>query len=340
MGLEGKPHEPLRLGILSTAAINRLLIPPAKASPLVELVGVASRSEPRARDYAREWELEKAWGSYEAMLADDAVEAVYISLPNREHVPWTLRALEAGKHVLCEKPLTRHPAEIESIWSLAESRELVATEAFMWRHNPQTKQFAELVAGGAVGKLQFVRSAFSFAMVDPEKNVRMRKDLEGGSLMDIGTYCVSAIRLLAGEPEAVYGEQVRGGQDVDVRFTGVLRCADGVRGSFYSSFETPSRKDLEAVGSEGVLVLHDPWHAWRGGIELLRSDEDEPESIEVEEADSYLLELEDFALAVRGEREPLLGRDDAFGQARALAALYLSAEEGRPVELGELDREI
>ncbi len=336
MGLE---MEAVRLGIISTADINRLVIPPAKASPLVEPIAVASRDEKRASDYARKWGIKRAFGSYDALLADPDIEAVYISLPNHEHVPWMLRALEAGKHVLCEKPLTRHPAEIEAVWGLAKSRGLQVTEAFMWRHNPQTKRFAELACEGAVGELQFVRSLFSFAMSDRETNVRMKPEWEGGSLMDVGSYCVSGIRLLAGEPEAVYGEQVIGGEGVDVRFSGLLRFESGVRALFYSSFETPVRMELEAIGSEGVLRLRDPWHG-RGGIELQREEEQESEPIEVEKVDSYLLELEDFARAIRGEKEPLLGRVDALGQARALAALYLSAEEGRPVELSELDREI
>jgi xylose dehydrogenase (NAD/NADP) len=332
--------EPVRLGIVSTAGINRHLIPPAQASPLVDLVAVASRDAARASDYASEWEIGRSYGSYDALLADGDVEAVYISLPNHEHVPWTLRSLEAGKHVLCEKPLTRHPAEVETVWGLAESRGLVACEAFMWRHNPQTKQFAALVDDGAIGELQFVRSLFSFAMSDPATNVRMKPELKGGSLMDVGTYCVSGIRLLAGEPETVYGEQVLGGGGVDVRFSGLMRYPSGVRGLFYSSFESPSRKELEAIGSEGVLRLHDPWHAWRGGIELQREEEAGSERIEVEPGDSYLLELEDFARAIRGERQPLLGRVDALGQARSLAALYISADEGRPVGLSELDREV
>ncbi|MGD0167522.1 MAG: Gfo/Idh/MocA family oxidoreductase [Gaiellaceae bacterium] len=332
--------EPVRLGIVSTASINRLVIPPAKASPLIEPIAVASRNEKRANDYAREWNLERAYGSYDALLADPDVEAVYISLPNHEHVPWTLRVLEAGKHVLCEKPLTRHPCEIETVWSLAEARNLQVAEAFMWRHNPQTKRFAELVSEGAVGELQFVRSLFSYAMSDPATDVRMKREWEGGSLMDIGTYCVSGVRLLAGEPVSVYGEQVSGGDGVDVRFSGLMSFDKGVRGLVYSSFETPSRKELEAIGSEGVLRLHDPWHAWRGGIELQREEEKGSERIEVETGDSYRFELEDFARAIRGESEPLLGYADALGQARALAALYLSAEEGRPVELAELDREV
>jgi predicted dehydrogenase len=331
--------EPVKLGIVSTAGINRLVIPPAKASPLVDLIAVASRDGKRASEYAREWEIGRAHGSYDELLADSDLEAVYISLPNHEHVPWTLRSLEAGKHVLCEKPLTRHPAEIEAVWSLAESRGLQVAEAFMWRHIPQTKRFAELVAEGAIGELQFVRSLFSFAMSDPRTNVRMKPEWEGGSLMDVGTYCVSGIRLLAGEPVSVYGEQVLGGDGVDVRFNGLMRYESDARGLFYSSFETPERKELEAIGSEGVLRLHDPWHAWRGGIELQREEEKGSEMIEVETGDAYRLELEDFARAIRGEKEPLLGRADALGQARALAALYLSAGEGRPVELSELERE-
>jgi xylose dehydrogenase (NAD/NADP) len=330
--------EPVRLGVLSTAGINRLVIPPAKASPLVDLVAVASRDDKRAHDYAREWSIRRSFGSYDALLADPEIEAVYISLPNHEHVPWTLRSLEAGKHVLCEKPLSRHSLEIESVWDLAAAKGLQVAEAFMWRHNPQTRRFAELVAEGAIGELQFVRSLFSFSMTDPATNVRMKKEWEGGSLMDVGTYCVSGVRLLAGEPASVYGEQVAGGDGVDVRFGGLMRYESGVRALFYSSFGAPSRKELEAIGSEGVLRLHDPWHAWRGGIELQREEERGSERIEVEKADSYQLELEDFAAAIRGLSEPLLGRADALGQARVLAALYLSAEEGRPVELAELDR--
>ncbi len=330
--------EPVRLGIISTADINRHVVRPAKASPEIDLIAVSSRDETRAREYAREWEIARAYGSYEGLLADPDVEAVYISLPNAGHVEWTLKALEAGKHVLVEKPLSRYPGEVEAIWDLADSRGLQVAEAFMWRHNPQTKRFADLVQRGAVGKLQVVRSLFSFAMKDPETNVRMRRELEGGSLMDVGTYCVNGARLLAGEPIFVYGEQVLGGDGVDVRFSGLMRFEGDVRALFYSSFETPLRKELEAIGTEGVLRLSDPWHAWQGGIELQRSDESDPELMEVEKADSYQLELEDLARAIRGQGPPLLGRRDALGQARALAALYRSADEGRPVGLSELDQ--
>jgi xylose dehydrogenase (NAD/NADP) len=330
----------VRLGLLSTANINRLVIDGARAAERVELTAVASRERSRAEQYARRHAIPRAHGSYEALLADPEVDLVYISLPNSMHVEWTLRSLEAGKHVLVEKPLTAHPDEVDRVWDLAETRGLQVMEAFMWRHVPQTKRFAELVREGAIGQLQMVRAAFSYAMTDTDVNVRMSAALEGGSLMDVGCYCVSGIRLLAGEPISVYGEQLLGGDGVDVRFAGAMRMRDEVRAQFYCSFETPIRKELEAVGSEGVLRISDPWHGWRPGIELTRAAPgennegvSETERLEFEKADPYALELDDLARAIKGKGAPLLGRDDAKGQARALEALYRSAREGRPVGL-------
>src|SRR5215208_1770343 len=162
----GSSVEPVKWGIISTAHINRLVIPGAKASPKVDLVAVASRDQARADEYAREWGIGRAHGSYEALLADPEIEAVYISLPNNLHVEWSIRALEAGKHVLCEKPLTRRVAA-------AEQAGRVLSEAFMYRHNPQTKRLESLVDSGAIGELRLVRAAFSFAMYD-EQNIRLR----------------------------------------------------------------------------------------------------------------------------------------------------------------------
>jgi len=332
--------DPVRYGIISTAAINEMIIQGARASETVSLIAVSSRDESRAHEYAHEWGIERSYGSYQAMLADPDIEAVYISLPNSLHVEWTLRALEAGKHVLVEKPITRRPAEVDRIWDLAEARGLQVTEAFSWRRMPQTARFKQLVEDGAIGTLQLVRSVFTFPMPDPKTNVRMFPDLEGGALMDVGVYPVSGSRLLAGEPVCVYGEQVLGGHGVDVRFSGLMQFAGDVRALFYCSFETPLCQELEAIGSEGIVRSLDPWHGGQGAIELLRGEERERELIKVEIGDGYRLELEDLARAVRGEGRPLLGREDAAGQARALAALYLSADEGRSVKLAELDREV
>jgi D-xylose 1-dehydrogenase (NADP+, D-xylono-1,5-lactone-forming) len=195
----------VKWGIVSTADINRKVIPGAHASEKVELLAVASRDQKRADAYAREWEIPRAYGSYEALLADPDVEAVYISLPNTMHVEWSIKALEAGKHVLCEKPFTRHPEEVDTAFDAAERTGRLLSEAFMYRHNPQTKKLAELVQGGAIGELRLVRSAFSYSLYDHE-NIRLRTDVEGGALMDVGCYCVSGSRLLGGEPVAVHGE--------------------------------------------------------------------------------------------------------------------------------------
>ncbi|MEO9176822.1 MAG: Gfo/Idh/MocA family oxidoreductase, partial [Gaiellales bacterium] len=175
-----------RFGILSTARINRKIIEGAAGSDSVELVAVASRDRARADDYAREWGIPRAHGSYDALLADPDVDAVYISLPNSMHCEWSIRALEAGKHVLCEKPMSSSPAEVEVVFDVAERHGLVCMEAFMWRHSPQSRRLATLVAEGAIGELRLVRSAFTYPLVDGEHTVQMRPELDGGSLMDIG----------------------------------------------------------------------------------------------------------------------------------------------------------
>jgi D-xylose 1-dehydrogenase (NADP+, D-xylono-1,5-lactone-forming) len=321
---------PVRWGIVSTAHINRLVIPPAQASEKVDLIAVASRDDSRARAYAQEWGIERSYGTYEALLEDPDVEAVYISLPNSLHCPWSIRALEAGKHVLCEKPLSRRAAEVEEAFAVAERAGRILMEAFMYRHNPQMRELERLVADGAIGSLRLVRAAFGFTMRDPE-NVRMLPDVDGGGLMDVGCYCVSGCRLLAGEPEHVYGEQVIGPTGVDVVFAGTMRFANDVVGEFDCGLALPERDELEALGDAGSLFLDDPWHARQPVIEVRRDGD--VERIELEPADSYGLELENLSDAIRGRAEPLLGRDDAMGQARAIEALYRSAETGAAVAL-------
>jgi D-xylose 1-dehydrogenase (NADP+, D-xylono-1,5-lactone-forming) len=317
-------------GFLSTANINRKVLAGARESGAVDVVAVASRDQARADAYAREHRIERAHGSYEALLEDPEVEAVYISLPNSLHVEWSIRALQAGKHVLCEKPLTRREREAEEAFDAADDAGRILMEAFMYRHNPQTRRLTELVGEGAIGRLQLVRAAFSFP-VQGEGNVRLNAALDGGSLMDVGCYCISGARLLAGEPERVYGEQVVEDAGVDVLFCGTMRFEGGVVAQFDSGLFLPHRDELEAIGDEGSLFLDDPWHCTSPGILLRR--EDGEEAIPVEAADSYRLEIENMSAAIRGEAEPLLGREDALGQARALEALYRSAGEGVPVSL-------
>ena len=322
--------EPVRFGVLSTANINEKVLGGARASDRVEIVAVASREQDRADAYARANGIPRAYGSYDALLADPQLEAVYISLPNSLHVEWSVRALDAGKHVLCEKPLSRREADVERAFDAADRAGRLLTEAFMWRHNPQTAKLQELVGSGAIGEVRQIRAAFSFTLTD-EQNIRLRADVEGGALMDVGCYCVSGARLLAGEPEAVFGMQVTGPTGVDVRFAGVLRFPNHVIAQFHCGLDLPAESRLEPIGSRGSIVLRDPWHARKPGLEVRRDDASE--WVDVELANSYRLELENLAAAIRGVGEPLLGRDDALGQARVIEALYRSAATGAVVSL-------
>jgi predicted dehydrogenase len=315
-------------GFLSTANINDKLLAGAAESDRADVIAVASRDAARAEAYARERGIERAYGSYEELLADPDVEAVYISLPNSLHVEWSIRALEAGKHVLCEKPLSRRAADVERAFDVAEESGRLLMEAFMYRHNPQTARLKELAEGGVIGRLRLVRAAFSFPLTDGE-NVRLNSSLDGGGLMDVGCYCVSGTRLLGGEPERVYGEQVLGESGVDELFAGTMRLPGDVLAQFDAGLVLPVRDELEAIGEDGSLFLDDPWHGKRPVIELRTAGG--VEEIAVEPADSYRLQLENMSDAIRGEAEPLLGREDAVGQARTIEALYRSATECRPV---------
>jgi predicted dehydrogenase len=322
--------DPVSGGLLSTARINGAVINGARASELADVVAVASRDGERARDYAERFGIPRAHASYEALLADPDVDAVYVSLPNGLHVEWTIRALEAGKHVLCEKPMDRRPAAVARAFDVAEREGLVLSEAFMWRHNPQSKRLQEMLAEDAIGDVRLVRACFSFPLAADAVNVRLDAALDGGGLLDVGSYCVSGARLATGgEPVSALGSAVTGPSGVDTRFTGMLRFEGDVLATFDCGIDLPNRHELEIVGSRGRIVLADPWHCRAPLITIERDGT--AAVIELEPADSYRLELEDMAAAIAGERPPLLGRADALGQARAIAALELSAAEERAV---------
>jgi predicted dehydrogenase len=321
----------LRLGLLSTARINDSVLAAAAASDRVEVVAVASRDAGRAQAYARAHGLARAHGSYDALLEDPEVDAIYVPLPNGLHHEWTLRVLRAGKHVLCEKPYSRRPAEVEEAFSLAERSGLVLMEAFMYRHHPQSAIVAELVSGGVLGRLRAIRATFTFRL-ERADDARLRPELDGGSLLDVGCYCVSGSRLLAGEPVRVQGTQITGETGVDLAFHGLLVFADDVVAQIDSSFTLPRFQRFEAHGEEGSLLVEAPWRPDWGGALLLRRA-DETTRIEVPSADMFRLELENLADAVADRARPLLGGADALGQARALDALFRSAVEGRAVDL-------
>jgi predicted dehydrogenase len=228
--------------------------------------------------------------------------------------------------------MARDPAQVDEAFDAAERAGRVLMEAFMWRFHPATEQLVRLVSEGAIGNLRLVRCSFGFDIVGVDENVRWSGELEGGALMDVGCYCVSALRLLCGEPERVSGEAVAGGAGVDARFAGVLRFADDVLGLFDCGMDVTPLFGIEVVGDRGLLRSSDPWHGVSPALVLEPAD-GAPEPVTTVSVDPYCRELEAFAHAVREGGAPPLGREDALGQARTIAALYRAADEGRSVTL-------
>jgi predicted dehydrogenase len=321
--LERALIQPIRLGIIGAGRILSRFLPGADRSDAVDVVALASRDAERASAVAGTYGIPATHASYDALLADPGIDAVYICLPNSLHHAWTMRSLAAGKHVLCEKPYSTVAAEVDEAHDLADATGLVLTEGFMWRHGPHATSFAAELP--RIGELRTIRSTFSFVIAS-EDDVRLSRELAGGSLMDVGTYCVSASRLLAGrEPEAALGLAWPASSGVDERFSGILDFGDGLAATLTSGFRS-EHSSIEAIGAEGSLRLDDPF-AGRA-TRLIGTDGFE---VAIPQIDPYELELDDFAAAIRGEHPVRLGRADMLGQARALGALYDSAATGRRV---------
>ncbi len=314
--------DPVRWGVLGTGGITRRAVAGARRARGTEIVAIASRDGARARAAAQALGIPIAYGSYGELLTDRSVEAIYVALPNVLHHEWTLKAINHGKHVLCEKPYSRRPADVTEAFGAAEGRGVFLSEGYMWRHSPQVRLLKELLP--EIGDLCAVRATFSFVLTD-QANVRLRPDLEGGSLMDLGCYCVSAARLVSGEePQLAYGDAFLGTTGVDVQFSGILRFPSGVVAQFASGF-TSSHMSLEAIGTSGSLLLENPWHGMATELRL------NGKTLAVEPSDPYMLEFENASAAVQGRATPLLDGADALGQARALDALLNSASAGKPV---------
>jgi predicted dehydrogenase len=311
-------------GILGPGRIASRLMRDAGRGSNFSVVAAGSRSLDRAGEFASRFGIARAYGSYEQLLADPEVDAVYVGVPNSLHHPMTLMALAAGKHVLCEKPYSRHPELVLEAFDAAEAAGLLLMEAYMWRHSPQTRRFMELLP--EVGELVSIRSTFSFALTNTG-DARLVPALDGGVLMDVGCYPISGARLVTGaEPVRVFGEHTLGRSGVDERFSGLLRFPSGLVAEIAADFSSVQRS-LEVVGTGGTLLSRDPWLCELGGIEL--NGRSEP----VVPDDAYRLEMENLSAAILGRGRPLLGRADALAQARTIDALYRSAESGEAVSL-------
>jgi len=325
-------QKPLNWGLLSTAHINRALIKPLRISPRNRLAAVASRSQASADAYAKEWKIARAFGSYQSMLADPDIDVVYISLPNHLHAEWTINAVEAGKHVLCEKPMGLMPAEVEAMAHAAKKHGKVVAEAFMYRHHPQTLKVKELVESGAIGKLQLVRGSFTFKM-STDVNIRLVPELGGGSIWDVGCYPISYARFIVGaEPLEVFGQQVTGSTGIDDSFFGQMHFPGNVYAQFDSGFRTPYRTHIEVVGSDGTITVPSPF---KPGLneKILLMREDKVESIKIPKQELYIGEVEDMADAILLGKAPRISMTDSRANVAAISALLDSAKSGKPVTL-------
>jgi D-xylose 1-dehydrogenase (NADP+, D-xylono-1,5-lactone-forming) len=337
----------MRFGILGAARIAAgALIPAIKKSDNAEVVAVAARDAERAKAYAAEHGIPKAYGNYDEMLADPNIDAVYNPLPNSEHAPLSIRALEAGKHVLCEKSFTLSAAEAMQVDATAKRVGRQVMEAFMYRFHPQIQHAKDLITNGAIGELRLIRPTFSFSL-DRPTDIRWVKALGGGALYDIGTYCVNVSRTLAGaEPVRVWGtslltpEDHSGGGGTDSSFLGILDFGGELRSSFDCSFDQTFRQRVELVGTKGTLVLPDPFvpgrdtkgkdsgHGWAAPSLVLNG-----ETVASVAADQYQLMVEHFVRAARGEEALRYPAEEAVRQMKVLDALFESAKLGQWVKV-------
>jgi predicted dehydrogenase len=326
--MSGNKSAKVSWGLLGASGIaNRALATAIAESAHGSLVAVASRDPEKAGTFAAKHAIGRSYGSYEALLADKEVEVVYVSLPNSEHVTWAMRAVEAGKHVLCEKPMHCDASEVNRLYDAAERAGRIVMEAFMYRHHPDTQTLFRCVTNGDIGEVYHARAALSFSM-PLAGNIRLDPALHGGALMDLGCYAISALRILAGEPSRVSGVAIPGPTGVDMRATAFMKCPQGATATFNCGMDLPGQSGLEVIGSKGILRAE--WPFFRPFFPHI-----DPPKIEIRvglesrllpltDANPYVMQVDNLSRSIRSEEQPLLGRLDACAQARVIGALRRS----------------
>jgi predicted dehydrogenase len=322
----------LRWGFLSTARINDALFNPLRLSKRNQLLAVSSRSPDKAEAYARKNKIKRAYGSYQDLLADPEVDVIYNPLPNHMHAEWTIKAVQAGKHVLCEKPLALSVDEVDAISEAAEKYGKVVAEAFMYRTHAQSLKVKEIVDSGRLGRIKLIHGSFTFVMTKPD-DYRWNPEMGGGGLWDVGCYPLSFMRMvLAAEPTEVYGGEIIGPTGVDDVFTAQLRFPEDIFAQFDCSIKIPFHVFMEVIGEKGTLIIPKPFNpGLREKLFLIHADKNE--TIEVKGSPPYVSEVEDMADAVLLGKPPRVSLADSRGNVAAINALYKSAKTDKPVTL-------
>ena len=321
-----------RWGILGTGRIAGVLAEAIRQSDYCELAAVGSRDGARAAAFAAEQGAARSYGSYDELLADAEVQFVYNSLPNSLHHEWTIKAAEAGKHILCEKPLAVTIAEAEAMFAAAEAGGVLLMEAFMYRCHPQTARLRALVADGEIGELRLIHSTFSFSVTDAA-NIRLSAPLAGGGLMDVGCYCLNFSRTMAGAEPASAFAVARFGQDtgVDEHLAGTLAFPGGAIAQFDVGVKSAGRACAEIVGSEGRILVPNPWKPAEQSVITIEGKH--PRELQFDAKSSYVLEVDHFAQCVTAGAQPEVSKADSIANTAAICAVLQSAREGRPVAL-------
>jgi len=334
--------ERVKWGVLGNANIARVCVIPAiQKSRNGTVHALATRSPERAWPVAAEHGIEHIYDGYDALLEDPDIEAIYVPLPNHLHHPWTLKALNAGKHVLCEKPLACHARHAQEMAEAAEDNGLLLMEAFMYRFHPRSRRIKQMVDAGAIGTPLSVRAAFCYQMGEEslasEDNVRLRPEMGGGALLDIGCYCVSVARWMVGaEPTRVQAQAVYHPQGVDIHFVGTLRFPGGCLATMEASFVSALQQTYAVFGSDGAIELpHDAFVPWdRDALFTLRGrDEEVGKEQTVEGGDEYQIMVEHFSEAILGRTSLAYTPEDSVKNMEALEALAQAAQTGRSVTL-------
>ena len=324
-------HRPVKWGILSTANIARTqFLPALMDAHNAVLHAVGSRNLEKAREVAARFGASQAYGSYEELLRDPEIEAVYIPLPNSMHKAWTIKALRAGKHVLCEKPMALNVEECDEMLQAAEEEGRLFMEAFMYRFHPQIRKTEELLREGRIGEVQLIRGSFSFVLKD-ETNIRLIEEFGGGSAMDVGCYPIHLSNLLYGEvPHTVRASAVYrpSAPNVDLSMCAVLEYSGNRKTVIDSSFTMPDRQGVEIIGSEGIIRINRPWRPDRAEVSIVVQKGNICEEIAFPSSNPYQLEIEHFSDCIRTGQEPLLPGAFGRGVLAVIEACHKSAQSG------------
>ncbi|OIQ11009.1 Gfo/Idh/MocA family protein [Neomoorella thermoacetica] len=331
----------IRFGILGAARIaHKKLLPAIRAAANADVLGLASRDQERAREIAEVHGIPRIYPSYEALLDDPEIDAIYIPLPNSLHREWTIRAAEKGKHILCEKPAALNAQECEEMIAFCREHSVLFMEAFMYRFHPQHIRVREIISSGRIGEPLLIRAHFSFSLNEPSEDIRLVPELGGGALYDVGCYCINISRwYFSAEPFRVYVTAKL--NEVDIASVGILEFPDGKMAIFDCALDRCWRQGCEVVGTRGKIEIPLPFNPEKEPTSLFISMDGQIMEEKIDGCDQYQLQVESFAQAILkiarfgGSQASPYPASDTLQNMRVIDACYRSMRTGVPVEVSQ-----